>query len=161
LPAVLKGEAEPAGAAERIELAELCRYKGLYAASARFYTEAFDAGANPADHRYDAAGSAAQAGCGAGEDAAGVPDKVRVSLRKQALEWLRANLTGLAGSREGGPPPDRAQVQQKLSIWQLDPALAGVRDADRLAALPTAERAAWQQLWDDVAATLAKVRDTK
>jgi tetratricopeptide (TPR) repeat protein len=152
LPAILKGEAHPADAAERLNLAALCRYKGLYAASVRFYTEAFADDAKLADdfraaHRCWAAGAAALGGRGEGEEAA--------RLRRQALGWLRADLARLARELEGGTPQGRAAVQAALRHWQTDHALAGVRDAGPLAALPPAERAAWQQLWADVAATQA------
>jgi eukaryotic-like serine/threonine-protein kinase len=164
LPAILKGEDRPAGAAERIELAELCGYKGLHVSSVRLFAEAFDADATLADnlgagHRFHAACSAAQAGCGEGVDAA--PDEKRAGLRKQALEWLRADLAGRARRLEGGTPQDRVQVRTMLLIWQGHFALAGVRDAGRLAALPSAERAEWQKLWADIAATRALARDGK
>jgi hypothetical protein len=48
-----------------------------------------------------------------------------------------------------------------LRRWQLDAALAGVRSADRLAELPSAERPRWEKLWADVAAVQAKVREGK
>jgi tetratricopeptide (TPR) repeat protein len=166
LPALLKGEGRPAGAAGRVELALLCRYKGLHAASARFFAEAFAADAKLADdllaeHRYQAACSAAQAGCGEGADAAAVPDRARASLRKQALAWLRADLAAWARRLEGGTQQVRAEVRVALHGWRGDPALAGVRGAGPLAALPPAERAAWQQLWADVAALAAKAREAK
>jgi len=164
LPAVLKGEAQPASATERADLADLCHYKRLHVSAARLYGEAFDGDTKLANdlsngHRYRAASSAAQAGCGEGDDAATVPDKARASLRKRALEWLRADLAGRTRQLEAGTPQDRAEIQLVLHIWRSDPALAGVRDADRLAALPSEERAAWQQLWADVAALAAKARD--
>jgi eukaryotic-like serine/threonine-protein kinase len=49
----------------------------------------------------------------------------------------------------------------ELGSWQTEPSLAGVRDADRLAAPPAAERAGWEQLWADVAAVVARARGTK
>ena len=162
LPAVLRGEGQPPSAAEGIEWAELCRYKRLPAHSVRFYTQAFDADARlVTSHRYRAACSAALAGCGEGEDAATVPDKARASLRQQALEWLRADLAVGARRLEGGTPQDRAEARSALYIWRNDPALAGVRDPGRLAALPPGERAEWQQLWAEVAALAAKARDGK
>jgi hypothetical protein len=42
--------------------------------------------------------------------------------------------------------------------WLADPDFAGVRGPEALARLPEAERPAWQQLWADVAATLAAAR---
>jgi hypothetical protein len=52
-------------------------------------------------------------------------------------------------------------VPAVLHVWRSEPALAGVRGAGRLAALPPAERAAWQQLWAEVAALAAKARAGK
>jgi tetratricopeptide (TPR) repeat protein len=166
LPAVLEGEAPPSSIAECIDWAELCRYKRLPAHSVRFYTRAFDADAKlandlQANRRYQAACSAALAGCGEGEDAATVPDKARASLLEQALEWLRADLAGWTRRLEGGRPQDRVKVRTELHTWRSDPALAGVRDAGPLAALPSAQRARWQQLWAEVAALAAKARDGK
>jgi tetratricopeptide (TPR) repeat protein len=160
LPAILKGEDRGVSAAERILLADLCRFKRLYVSSVRFYAEAVNADTKlAAAHHYDAVRSTALAGCGKGEDAAALPDKARASLRTQALELLRAALVGQARRLEGGTPQDCAAVQSLLHIWRNDPALAGVRDTGRLAELPPAERAGWQKLWADVAATLARARD--
>jgi hypothetical protein len=157
---VLSGEAQPAGAAEGIEMADLCRYKGLYASSARLFAEALAAdeglAANVrAGHLYRAACSAALAGCGQGEEGAKVDEAGKARLRRQALDWLRTDLAGRAEQLKGGGPPDRKDVQEVLEYWQGDPALAGVRDA---AGLPADERAAWQQFWVDVEALRAKAR---
>jgi hypothetical protein len=51
-------------------------------------------------------------------------------------------------------------LQETLHSWQRDPDLAGVCDAEALAALPSAERAGWEKLWADVAATLTKAGET-
>jgi tetratricopeptide (TPR) repeat protein len=166
LPAVLKGEDQPASAAERAELADLCYYKRLHVSAARLYTEAFDGDPKLANnlstgHRYRAACSAAQASCGEGKGAAAVPDPARASLRKRALEWLRADLAGRTRQLERGTEQDRVEVQIALHIWRSDSGLAGVRDAGLLAAFASEERAAWQQLWADVATLAAKARDGK
>jgi tetratricopeptide (TPR) repeat protein/predicted Ser/Thr protein kinase len=158
LPAILKGEDHPAGAAERLEVALVCRYKGLHAAAVGFVTEAFAADPKladgpPLDPRYWAACSAALAGRGPGEEAA--------KLRRQALAWLRADLSRKARALQGGTPQERGRLQEALRYWQAAPDLAGVRDAGALAALPAEERAAWQQLWAEVAAVAAKARDGK
>jgi hypothetical protein len=42
-------------------------------------------------------------------------------------------------------------VQRTLAHWPADADLAGVRDKAELARLPQAERAAWRELWADVA----------
>jgi tetratricopeptide (TPR) repeat protein len=167
LSAILKDEARPAGAAERRELAELCHYKHLHATAVLFFTEAFAADARLADdfkgrssYRYLAACSAAQAGCGQGEDAARPDEAGRSRLRQQALEWLQADLARQASSLKA-EPQDRAVLLSVFHLWQNDPGLARVRDTSSLARLPAAERAGWEKLWADVAAVLAEAHKTK
>jgi serine/threonine-protein kinase len=167
LTTVLKGEAKPADAAERIALAQLCqKYKKLYAASARFYAETFDAKPeltkNPASGiRYNAACAAALAGCGEGKDDPKPDDKERVRLRQQSLDWLKADLALWSKQADSDKPKDREAVQQQMMHWQEDTDFAGVRDKDALAKLPEAERDAWRKLWDDVASVLKKVKEPK
>jgi tetratricopeptide (TPR) repeat protein len=162
LPAFLTGKRKPSGPAEQLELASLCRHpaKRLYAASARFYAEAFaeQPGLSPdvrARHRYPAARAAALAGCGRGEDQPKPDDQERARLRRQALGWLRQDLSARAQALDKYPVT-RAVVQRTLTYWQADADLAGVRDKGRLARLPEAERAAWRELWADVAALLKR-----
>jgi hypothetical protein len=45
-----------------------------------------------------------------------------------------------------------------LQYWQVDAAFKDVRGPEALAKLPEAERQPWQELWADVAATLARAR---
>jgi tetratricopeptide (TPR) repeat protein len=153
LPAVLRGE-ESADAGECLQLAWHClRHKRCHRAAARLYAQAFArAPAAAADlsggYRYAAACAAALAGRGKGEDAGELDEKERARLRQQALDWLRADLA-LWAKRA-----DRRQAL--LGRWQDAADLAGVRDAAALATLPADERAAWQKLWAEVAALLAK-----
>jgi tetratricopeptide (TPR) repeat protein len=161
IPAFLKGEFQPQGAAEYLLLAGVCRAKKLHAAAVRCYATAFDADANLADnlaagHRYHAACSAAQAAAGRGEDADKLDDKVRTRLRQQALDWLRADLALRTTQLESGKPADRGAVQQALKHWQEASDLASLHDAVALANLPAEERTACEQLWADVAALLKK-----
>jgi hypothetical protein len=145
LPKLLRGEIQPADAAERLALAWLCQMrKKLYATAARFYAEAFTAQRLLADdlkasHRYNAACAAALAGCGQGEDAATLHNAERAGLRRQALDWLRGDLASYARSIDGGPAEARAFARKQMQHWQRDTALAGVRGA-ALAKLPEAER---------------------
>jgi serine/threonine-protein kinase len=150
LPAVLQGQDKPADAAEGFRFAELCSLKKQYAAAARLYADAFAADPRSADdlqagHRYNAACFAAQAAAGQGTDATTVDGKRRTDLRRQALDWLRADLGVWA------KVPDRALVQRKLKHWQQDSDLASVREPDGLAKLPASERQAWTKFWSDVA----------
>jgi hypothetical protein len=155
LPGFLAGKAMPASAGERIELAELCSLKRLNRAAVRFYEEAFTAGPQLADdlsasHRYNAACTAALAGCGVGKDADKLDEKERARLRGQALGWLRADLEALRlllkkGANKAGPP-----VLTQLRQWLADPDLVGVRGMEAIAHLPEAERQEWHKLWGDV-----------
>jgi serine/threonine-protein kinase len=166
LPDVLRGSADPAGAAERIEFASLCRqYKGLSVSATRLYADAFaDPQLAPSlrdRHRYGAACSAAPAAAGQGEDAKALPDKVVVMLRRQALQWLRTDLARHARMAGREEPAVRRAVHKQLTHWQRDTDLASVRDAAALAKLPEAEREAWRQLWTDVAVLLGKTGPEK
>jgi hypothetical protein len=161
LPAFLKGDFRPSSNDDSLALAQLCKLKRLYRASAGLYADAFAADPKVADdlkalHRYNAACYAALAAAGKGEDAAAVPDKVRASLRKQALGWLQADLALRRKQLEGGKPTDRSEVQATMRHWQKDSDLAGVRDPAALAKLSEAERLEWQKFWKDVEGLLAR-----
>ena len=160
LPAVLQGQDKPADTAEGFRFVELCSIKKQYAAAARLYADVFVADPRSADdfqagHRYNAACLAAQAAAGQGTDAAAVDGRRRTDLRRQALDWLRADLGAWA------KVPDRALVQRKLKHWQQDSDLASVREPDGLAKLPASEREAWTKFWSDVANLLQKDRGQK
>jgi Flp pilus assembly protein TadD len=161
LPAVLKSEDRPTDPEEQLEFAAMCQATNQrrYAASARFYAEAFaqDAklAANTERHYlYDAACAAALAGCGQGEDAGKLDETERARLRRQAREWLRDHLAYWSKQADSENPKARARVSQALKHWQADTDLAGLRDPEALAKLPDAERDACNQLWADVAALL-------
>jgi tetratricopeptide (TPR) repeat protein len=78
----------------------------------------------------------------------GEPD--RFGLRRQAMDWLKANLDLTAAMRGRGLKPPWS-----ISTWQDDPVLAAVREPAELAKLSQAERAQWQRFWADVAAQIA------
>jgi serine/threonine protein kinase/Flp pilus assembly protein TadD len=166
LTAILKGEAQPGGLIEQLNLARLClRLKKRYVSAVHFYAAAFTAQPKAADdlraqHRYDAACAAALAGCGRGLDAAKLDAPEKARLRGQALTWLKADLAFRGKQLTAGKPPDRRAAQKALRHWQKDPDLAGVREWAALAKLPEAERKAWCQLWIGVEETLIKTRGT-
>jgi Flp pilus assembly protein TadD len=168
LSAVLDGKAEPANAAERLNLADLAQqpFKRLYTTAARLYADAFAADPRLADdlgqqHRYNAACSAALAAAGQAADARSLPDKVVLTLRRQALAWLRADLALYAKLAEREDPKAQDVVRERLTHWQQDSDLASVRDQAALGKLPDDEREPWRQLWDGVAALLKKVGEKK
>ena len=155
LPAILQGTEKAANAGEQREFAQLCHLKKHYAAAARFFRDAFAADPKlgemvPAGNRYNAACSAALAGCGHGKDADKLDDKERARWRRQTLDWLRQDLTWWGKRLDNGNAQSNAQVRQRLQHWQADPDLAGVRTSDGLARLPEEERKQWERLWSDV-----------
>jgi cytochrome c-type biogenesis protein CcmH/NrfG len=163
LPALLAGDAEPAGAGERADLVTLCAVqRHLNAAAARFAAQtAADDPLLTENQRYicfynGACGAALAAG-GQGEDARRLPDKAVVMLRRQALGWLRAELAGEAKQAEQNDPRATGEVRRQMRHWQWDPDLTAVRDPQALDRLPPDEQKEWRQLWADVDALLKKV----
>jgi serine/threonine-protein kinase len=129
----LQGIEKPANAAEQIEFAKLCRVKKLYAAGALFYADAFAAEPKhaedvPKGDRYNAACAAALAGCAPGKDVDKPDAKERARLRRQALDWLRADLAWWAKTLENSTAQARTSARRRLQHSQSDPDLAGVRD---------------------------------
>jgi hypothetical protein len=159
LPALLKGEFRPQVASECLGMAGVCEAKKLHATAARLSADAFAADHRLADdlkasRRYNAARSAALAAAGQGEDATNLDGKERTELRRQALDWLRADLALRSKQLESGQPADRTAAQTALRHWQQDRDLAVLRDAAALAKLSVEEQKAFTQLWADVAALL-------
>jgi hypothetical protein len=155
LDSVLKGDDKPTDAAEGVVFAQLCATRGLHAAAARLYAAAFAADARLTDdrkagHRYNAACSAALAGCGRSKDAPPPDEAARARMRRQALDWLRTERADHARALKSGRPAERSAVRQALAHWRRDPDLAGLRDREGLANLPVAERSDWQKLWAEV-----------
>jgi tetratricopeptide (TPR) repeat protein len=162
LPAVLRGDDRPASAAERVEFAVLCQTLRRYAAAARFFAEAFADDPKRADdlesaNRYNAACCAALAGCGVGKDDSSPDEAARAKLRRQALDWLRADLD----AHRRRPREDRDAVRKVLAHWKVDADLSGVRDPEGLAKLPGEEQAAWRTFWAEVNALEGKDDDTR
>jgi tetratricopeptide (TPR) repeat protein len=158
LPGLLKGESQPADADERVAFARLCqRHKKRYAAAAGWYAEAFAAKPSLGEslstgYRYDAACAAALASAGEGLDAHPLDDKDRTRLRKQALDWLKADLELWRGLLEKESAQKSPVVAPHPALWPADTDFAGVHGDKALAALPLAERLEWRKLWEDVEA---------
>jgi serine/threonine-protein kinase len=162
--AVLKGEIKARNPSELLKVCVFClTQKKAPVAAARLYADAFQAEPALADDlqagdRFTAARAAALAGCGKGRDAADLDEPGRALWRKQALEWLRADLKAWAKRLDGADADGRAEVRTALQRWQRDPDLAGLRDAAALEKLPEVERAAWNGFWKDVSSLLEKTR---
>jgi tetratricopeptide (TPR) repeat protein len=165
LPAVLKGTDRPKDAEETLDFARLCQgpSRRQYAAGARFYEKAFAAEPKLAEfqgrvHRYDAACAAALAGSGQGTDADKLDDAERARLRRQALDWMRANLEAVGHLLDKTPDMAPA-LAGALKHWQADSDFAGVRGPGALSKLPKAERQPWEKLWKDVDDVLKRAQE--
>jgi serine/threonine-protein kinase len=161
--AVLRGTPRLVGAAERKEYAQLCGCKKLYATSARLWADAFAADPHlaadlAAGYRADAACAAALAGCGRGKDAARLDDRQRAHCRRQALQWLGAELAACMKALRRGGAEGRRLAQQRLGSWQFGWELAAVRDPAALARLAEVERVSWARFWAEVAVARAAAR---
>jgi tetratricopeptide (TPR) repeat protein len=158
LNAFLAGKGAPADAQMQVQMANLAQqpFHCLNLAAARLYRDALARQPSLAGaHRYDAACAAVQAGTDQGKDARKLDDRQRSAWRKQALDWLAAELAAHRGraKRAAG----RAMVREQLTRWLEDADLAGVRDERSLASLPEKERELWRKVWAEVSALLKKV----
>ncbi len=107
LPGVLRGEDQPGSASEAEDIADLCALKRLYTDGTRFYARAFALDPKLTDDwwtRYEAACCAAMGAAGRGDDATALDEGLRVRLRRQALDWLRADLATMTERVVGGKP---------------------------------------------------------
>ena len=112
-----------------------------------------------AQTRYLAASAAALAAAGKGIDQPPLDELGRSRWRKQALDWLNADLAYWSTQAETGVPQSMALVRRALQNWRVDRDLTSVRDDSHLQRLPQGEQKAWQAFWSDVAALLKKVED--
>jgi serine/threonine-protein kinase len=165
-PDIQKGERKPASAAEYAEFGHLCVYKGLFAASARLYQQAFSFNVKLADdlgagHRYEAARAAAMAGCGHDAENDNLDDTARTRWRKQARDWMSADLALRRTQLASRKAEDRRAALYALNHCRTHDHLAGIRDASAIARLPKAEQAECQKLWTEVESLLKQSQQPK
>jgi serine/threonine-protein kinase len=168
LPAFLRGEYQPRENDERFALlaGQLanCEFEGRMGTAARLYADALATEPELAEDvaagiRYHAARVAALAGCCQGKDADQLRDDERTLRRRQALDWLRQDLTWSAKLFEGRKAQTNDWIVTRLRFWLVDPDLAGVHTKDALARLLKEDRAQWERLWSDVDVLLKRVRE--
>ena len=143
LAGILDGSVKPATPLEQLEYAWLCRLKGLYGASARLYSDAFRVHPAPpsSEQCYRAIRVAVLAGCGHEKDAPELDAVERARWRKQALDWLRADLAFWTDPLDNRPYKHLA-AQKALQRLRSEKDLACIREPEELAKLPASERAA-------------------
>ena len=161
LRAIVKGDQRPKDVCERLQLAQRAYDLTRYAAAARLWQEPLELTARLGDdrlapHRYNAACAAALAGCGRGKDDPPPSDAQKTKLRRQALDWLNAELATWSKLLETAKKEQRGFIAKTLEHWREDTDLAGIRDDAGLTKLSDKERAAFRQLWADVDAVLKK-----
>lgn len=160
LPAILRGEAQPADNEERLVFARMClRVKDMPAAAVRFFSAAIESQPELVNdprgfYLSQAAIAAVLAASGHGKDAGMLPAGDRDRLRQQAQTWMRLDLRTMRKCCDDSSSADRRMVARRLRYWQSNPEFACVRDDESLAQLSDAERNAWQQIWSEVAALL-------
>jgi eukaryotic-like serine/threonine-protein kinase len=164
LPAVLTGEDRPRSPTEGLAFARMAHDRKQFAAATRLWAEALANDPKLGDNRqtsprYNAACAAALAAAGQGKEEQPLDGAARARLRRQALDWLKAELLAWGKALDSGPPQARPFLVKTLSRWQQDSDLAGLRDRAALAKLPAEERVACTQLWADVAALQKKAEE--
>ncbi len=107
-------------------------------------------------NRYGAAVAAALAAAGQGKDEPPLDDAAKAKFRRQALDWLKAELKDWTKVQ-----PPRLVIVRTLWHWQQDSALAGIRDATALAKLPAEEQKAFTRLWAEVAKAAAPANNAE
>jgi WD40 repeat protein/serine/threonine protein kinase len=152
---------KPANNAEHLRFAQLAYNHKRFVAATQLWSEALASDPKLTDdplmrYRYYAARAACMAAAGQGRDEPPLDDAAKAKLRRQALDWMSADLTGWGRLLESGAPQHQPTVVQILSQWQQDANLASVREAEALAKLPAGESKAFTQLWTDVAELLKK-----
>ena len=158
---MIRGDEKPRDAAERVEFAYMAHKTKQFGPAARLLAESFRVDPKLAEdmkagRRYDAACLAALAGAGKGDDKPPLDEPEKARWRKQAIDWLRADLAYWAGQAETSKAEAKALVSQKLQRWKADSDLVGVRDETALEALQEDEEKACRALWAEVDALLAK-----
>jgi tetratricopeptide (TPR) repeat protein/tRNA A-37 threonylcarbamoyl transferase component Bud32 len=164
LPDVLSGKLKPTDMIVTLELAQFFTYHDKKpAAATRFYQMAFaldPKSATPADPftrypspmqytRYNAPCEAVKAGTGRGSDSP--PEAERPPLRKQALTWLRQDLTYYQQLVAKTPSAQNKKLIHDRTRQLLDEEdFTAVRQEKALTRLPSEERKAWAEFWSEV-----------
>jgi serine/threonine-protein kinase len=166
LPAFLNGAHWPQDNDERLALLGVCQFEGRWSTAARLYAEAFEAdpklaeGPYARDH-FAAACCAALAGSVRGDDGTTAGDSEPARWRRQARDWLRADLDSLKKLLGSDVPASCEYLMSSVVRWALDPALAGLHDLAELEKLAPAERQEWQNFWSDHDALYRRAVDSK
>jgi hypothetical protein len=101
-----------------------------------------------------AACSAALSAAGKGSEEPPLDEPAKARWRRQALDWLRADLAYGTKIAQIDLPVVKEVVILRLRRWKVEPDLACVRDDDALDKLPEADQKAWRDFWAEVEALI-------
>ena len=158
LAAILRGEAPPADAQERIGVAEFCMiWMRMPATALRLWTALFAEGYPKSDQdratqMFNAACAAAKVASGDGVDIPKLDDAGKAVHRRQALEWLTATLKTWSRVVDEGAPKNCLAIANRMKGWETDSDIASLRDEAALSKMPRADQEACRKLWADVSA---------
>ena len=82
-------------------------------------------------------------------------------FRKQARDWLQADLAAWSTTLNDDSPRNRDLARKMLMLCQAEQDLAGIRDAAALENLSAEEREECAALWKQVAFALSRAHATK
>jgi serine/threonine-protein kinase len=177
LRAFLEGKYQPQDNDERLALVGICQFQSRYLTAAQLYADAFTndyklaevlvlecskrasiGDRQPtgrleelnAECRYPAARCAALGGCGIGQDTDKLTEAERSRWRRQARDWLRADLVVWAKMLDGDSKATHNQAKRMLERWLADPDLAGLRESSALDKMSPDEQQACRTFWDEV-----------
>lgn len=122
----------------------------------RLYNEAFAAEpALAAQFRYWASCDAVKAATGRDTEMIALGVEEWGYLTSLALKWLQADLAQRVSQAKD---PKRSQdVRDQLMEWKNNPDLAPVCESAWLAAMPQADRKAWEAFWSKLDGVLASI----
>jgi serine/threonine-protein kinase len=166
LPAFLDGNYRPENNDERLALLGVCQFTNRTCAAAHLYADAFAADPHLAEdlnagHRFNAARSAALAGCGIGLDGSKLSVGERKDWRRQTRDWLRADLAACTKLLESKTAGSRELARRTLANWKTDPDLARLREPSAMDTLSTDERNECLQIWEAVDRLLSRAREAR
>ncbi len=100
-------------------------------------------------------------GSGLGNDGVELGEAERADWRRQARQWLRADLTYCGKPATGGTQMAGELVKRLVALWRNESDLAGLREPSALEKFSPAERQECQTLWSDVDSLLERVEGRK
>ena len=123
--------------AERQTFADIADERKMYAGSARLWAAVLEKEPKLGDdrqaaRRVNAACAAAMAAAGKGGDEPAPDEAAKTKFRRQALDWLRADLVGWGQFLKAGERGAPSAILRNVGGWKQYPELAGVREPDAL-----------------------------